>query len=325
VTGDEALFAATQNAIGWVLSLRGDLRGSEAAFRLGLGHPAASRFMRTHMVVNLVETLVELGELDAAEAELDALGAIAFAHAGQLIAVRRAEIARWRGNFLAAWPALEEEWRQNQIGGMAPNPQIVWIVGELVDCLAAVGRRDEALAIARPLVERSDALGLAFAMGIHRAALARVTAELDDHERAVAAFAGSPYRWHAARAQLEYGAALRRAGQRVKARKQLRVALHYAEGAGAAILAARAREELRVSGARLRAVADLSGAEALTPAEERIARLAADGMSNKAIAQHLFVTVGTVQTTLVHVYRKLGIGGRTQIAAAIGAETPMAS
>jgi DNA-binding NarL/FixJ family response regulator len=162
-------------------------------------------------------------------------------------------------------------------------------------------------------------------MGIHRSALARVTGELVDHERAVAAFAGSPYRWHAARARLEYGAALRRAGQRVKAREQLRLALDYAEGSGAAILAERAREELRVSGARLRAVSELSGADALTPAEERIARLAADGMSNKAIAQHLFVTVGTVQTTLVHVYRKLGIGGRTEIAAAIGAERPMAS
>ena len=81
----------------------------------------------------------------------------------------------------------------------------------------------------------------------------------------------------------------------------------------------RAREELRVSGARLRDISELSGADALTPAEERIARLAADGMSNKEIAQHLFVTVGTVQTTLVHVYRKLGIAGRKEIAAAIRA------
>src|SRR5215218_3074719 len=318
-TGDEALFAATQNAMGWVLALRGDLRGSEAAYRLGLGHPAASRFMRTHMVVNLVETLIALGELDAAEAELDALGESAFAHARHLIAIRRAEIARWRGDFAAALPAMEEDWRQNQIGGMEPNPQLVWLAGELVDCLAVVGRRDEALAIARPLVERSDALGLPFAMGVHRSALARLTGELADHERAVAALAGSPYRWHAARARIEYGAALRRAGQRLEAREQLRRALDYAERSGAALLAERARDELRVSGARLRDVSELGGADALTPAEERIARLAGDGMSNKEIAQHLFVTVGTVQTTLVHVYRKLGIAGRTEIAAAMGA------
>ena len=120
-------------------------------------------------------------------------------------------------------------------------------------------------------------------------------------------------------ARLEYGAALRRAGRRVEAREQLRLALEYCEGSGAALLAERAREELRVSGARLRDISELSGADALTPAEERIARLAADGMSNKEIAQHLFVTVGTVQTTLVHVYRKLGIAGRKEIAAAMRA------
>jgi DNA-binding CsgD family transcriptional regulator len=187
-----------------------------------------------------------------------------------------------------------------------------------------VGRRDEALAIARRLVERSDALGLPFAMGVHRSALARLTGELADHERAVAALAGSPYRWHAARAQLEYGAALRRAGQRVEAREELRLALDYCEASGAALLAERARNELRVSGARLRDVSELSGVDALTPAEEWIARLAGDGMSNKEIAQHLFVTVGTVQTTLVHVYRKLGIAGRTEIAAAMVRERPMA-
>jgi ATP/maltotriose-dependent transcriptional regulator MalT len=318
-TGDEALFAATQNAFGWVLALRGDLRGSEAAYRLGLAHPAASPFMRTHMTINLVETLIERGDLDAAEAELDGLGETAFAHAGHLYRLRRAQIAWWRGDLAAALPTLEEDWRQNQIGGMEPNPQLVWLARELVDCLAAAGRREEAFGIASRLVERSEALGLQYGTGVHRSALARLTGDPADHERAVAAFAGSPYRWWAARAQLEFGAALRRAGRRVEAREQLRLALDYAEGAGARLLAERAREELRVSGARLRDVSQLSGAAALTPAEERIARLAAEGMSNKQIAQHLFVTVGTVQTTLVHVYRKLGIAGRTEIAVAIGA------
>jgi DNA-binding CsgD family transcriptional regulator/predicted negative regulator of RcsB-dependent stress response len=318
-TGDEALFAATQNAFGWVLALRGDLRGSEAAYRLGLSHPAASPFMRTHMVLNLVETLIEQGDLDAAEAELDGLGEAAFAHAGHLYRLRRAQIAWWRGDLEAALPTLEEDWRQNQIGGMEPSPQLIWLAGELV---GLPRRRREARRRRLRSRARSSsaarALGLQYATGVHRSALARLTGDPADHERAVAAFAGSPYRWWTARAQVEFGAALRRAGRRVEARVQLRLALDYAEGAGARLLAERAREELRVSGARLRDVSQLSGADALTPAEERIARLAGGGMSNKEIAQHLFVTVGTVQTTLVHVYRKLGIAGRTEIAAAIG-------
>jgi DNA-binding CsgD family transcriptional regulator len=318
-TGDEALYAATQNAMGWVLALRGELRESEAAYRLGLSHPAVSPFMRTHMVLNVVETLIELGELDAAEAELDALGEAGFAHAAHVMALRRAQIARWRGDFAAALPALEADWEQNRIGGIDPNPQLVWLAGDYVDCLAAIGRRDEALARARGLAERSDALGLRFGSGVHRSAIARVTGDLADHERAVAVLAESPYRWYEARARLEYGAALRRAGRRVEAREQLRLALDYFERSGVRHLGARARAELNVSGARLRDVSVLSGADALTPAEDRIARLAAEGMSNKEIAQHLFVTVGTVQTTLVHVYRKLGIGGRKEVAAAIGA------
>jgi len=318
-TGDEALFAATQNAMGWVLALRGDLRESEAAYRAGLSNPAVSPFMRTHIVLNLIGTLIELGELDAAEAELDALAEAGFAHAEYIIALRRAQIARWRGDFAAALPALEADWKQNRIGGMEPSPRLVMLAPDYVDCLAALGRGDEAGAISRALVDRSDQLGLRFGSGVHRSALARVMGDVADHERAVAVLADSAYRWHEARARLEYGAALRRAGQRVEAREQLRLALDYFERSGVKHLAARAREELRVSGARLRDVSLLSGADALTPAEGRIARLAADGMSNKEIAQHLFVTVGTVQTTLVHVYRKLGIRGRKEIAIAIGA------
>ena len=95
--------------------MRGDLRGSEATYRLGLSHPAVSPFMRTHQVLNIAETLIELGAFDAAEAELEALGDVAFGQARHLVAVRRAQIAYWRGDFAAALPALEDDWRQNQI------------------------------------------------------------------------------------------------------------------------------------------------------------------------------------------------------------------
>jgi DNA-binding CsgD family transcriptional regulator len=93
-------------------------------------------------------------------------------------------------------------------------------------------------------------------------------------------------------------------------------ALDYAEEQRAAPLAARIREELAMCGARPRNVLR-RGADALTPAEARIARLAADGLQNKDIAQRLFLTVGTVQTTLVRVYRKLDVSSRRDIAAAL--------
>jgi DNA-binding NarL/FixJ family response regulator len=61
----------------------------------------------------------------------------------------------------------------------------------------------------------------------------------------------------------------------------------------------------------------LTGAEALTPSERRVARMAAEGMANKEIAQALFVTVKAVEVHLSGVYRKLQIKSRTQLPDAI--------
>jgi DNA-binding CsgD family transcriptional regulator len=61
-----------------------------------------------------------------------------------------------------------------------------------------------------------------------------------------------------------------------------------------------------------------SGVDALTPAELRVARMAATGSSNREVAEALFVTVKAVEWHLRNTYRKLGIGGRGELAAALG-------
>jgi DNA-binding NarL/FixJ family response regulator len=61
-----------------------------------------------------------------------------------------------------------------------------------------------------------------------------------------------------------------------------------------------------------------TGLDALTASERRVAQLAADGMSNKEIAQTLFVTIKTVELHLSHVYRKLEISSRAQLDKALG-------
>jgi DNA-binding CsgD family transcriptional regulator len=61
----------------------------------------------------------------------------------------------------------------------------------------------------------------------------------------------------------------------------------------------------------------LSGLDSLTPSERRVAQMAAEEMSNKEIAQALFVTVKTVEVHLSSVYRKLGIGSRRQLPGAL--------
>ena len=95
-----------------------------------------------------------------------------------------------------------------------------------------------------------------------------------------------------ARALVDHGGALRRAGERALSREPLLEGLELAAACVASALAEHARTELRAAGARPRRAAR-SGVEALTPSERRVAALAAEGLSNAEVAQALFVTVRT--------------------------------
>jgi DNA-binding CsgD family transcriptional regulator len=123
-------------------------------------------------------------------------------------------------------------------------------------------------------------------------------------------------RLEAAQAQLELGAALRRGGSRTEAKEALYRALELADGFGAAPLADRARAELGSLGLRPRRAAQ-AGVGGLTPAERRVADLAASGLSTPRIAHTLSVTTKTVESHLGQVYRKLEIGGRGELASAL--------
>jgi DNA-binding NarL/FixJ family response regulator len=133
---------------------------------------------------------------------------------------------------------------------------------------------------------------------------------------AVDAVADSPARLEHAKARTELGAALHRANRRSEAREQLRLALDLATLCGAAPLAARAETKLRATGARPRRIARRD-VESLTPSERRVAELAAEGPTNREIAQALFVTQRTVEVHLTSVYRRLDITSRPQLAAAL--------
>ena len=129
----------------------------------------------------------------------------------------------------------------------------------------------------------------------------------------------APPRLEYVTALIDLGAAMRRANQRTAARHPLRKGLELAERDGAEALVRRAREELAATGARSRQVM-LSGIQALTPSERRVADLAAGGLTTRQIAQVLFVTPKTVEFHLRHVYRKLDIpSSRADLARALSA------
>jgi len=202
------------------------------------------------------------------------------------------------------------------------NPSTCW--RSALALTLAADDPDEALRLAgRDLAEARQA-GLARPAGIAlrtRGMLAGGQQGLDDLREAAEALARCGARLEHARALVELGAALRRGNQRTAAREPLRRGLDLAHHCGAGRLAQRATDELRAAGARPRR-ASLTGLEALTPSERRIAELAAGGMSNPEIAQAMFVTLNTVEGHLRHVYRKLSVSSRTELPAALRSAAP---
>jgi DNA-binding CsgD family transcriptional regulator len=193
--------------------------------------------------------------------------------------------------------------------------------------LRRLDRNDEARALAGEELALARQWGDPIAIGASLRMLALVeggTAGIALLREAVEVLAGSEARLEHARALVDLGAALRRANQRTEARGRLREGVDLARRVGAFGLAERANEEIAATGARPRKVLQ-TGLDALTASERRVAQLAADGMSNKEIAQTLFVTIKTVEVHLTSAYRKLEISSRTQLDEALLTPAPSPS
>ena len=181
--------------------------------------------------------------------------------------------------------------------------------------LLRLGEINRARELAEAELADSRVFGMPRAIGVslRAAGLARGgDAGLALLSESVSVLRGSPALLERAHSLTEFGAALRRAGERAAARGPLGEALDLAARCGATSLAANAREELSAAGARPRRVWR-TGVEALTPGELRVARLAAQGYTNREIAHELYVTLKTVEGHLSRVYSKLDIGRRQEL------------
>jgi DNA-binding CsgD family transcriptional regulator len=185
--------------------------------------------------------------------------------------------------------------------------------------LAARGRHDEARALAREELERCRAFGARAPLGASLRTLGVIEqgdAGIKLLEQAIVQLQQSTARLERALALLELGASTRRGGRRADARKPLREALELATACGADAIAVRAHEELVAAGARPRRDPTESRSN-LTASELRVACMASEGMTNRQIAQALFVTENTIETHLRSVFRKLDIRSRSQLARAL--------
>jgi DNA-binding CsgD family transcriptional regulator len=268
-------------------------------------------------VYGLTEILLDTGALSDAEAALDLLppepwpSHISFTYArvarGRLRCALR-QMDAGLEDLTAAGRELE------RIGCVGPAPTH-WRAAAACG-LHEAGRVDEARRLAREELERARAFGTKRATGLALRA-AGMVAPADQQvpllEESVSVLEPSPATLQRGRSLVELGAALRRRGNRRDAREPLRRGLDLAVRCGAAPLVERARQELLASGARPRRDA-IAGRDALTPSEARIARLAAEGMTNREIAGSLFLSPKTVEMHLGRVYRKLGIDSRRMLA-----------
>jgi DNA-binding CsgD family transcriptional regulator len=190
-----------------------------------------------------------------------------------------------------------------------------WTVVELVEAAARSGRADHGADALQVLTESTDASGTPWALGVQ----ARSRALLSDNDAAEPLYLEaldrlqpSRLRVDLARTQLVYGEWLRRERRRLDARRQLRAAHALFADMGMEAFAERARVELEATGERARRrTAD--AADQLTPQEAQIARLAAQGHTNREIAAQLFISPSTVEYHLRKAFRKLDVKSRTQL------------
>jgi DNA-binding CsgD family transcriptional regulator len=198
------------------------------------------------------------------------------------------------------------------------DPSVVQWRPDLVEALLRCGREDDARAEAAAYAAQANGT----ARPNVRATVARLAGLLaEDEDEAQERFAEA-MSWHArgadpferARTQLAAGERGRRARRATQAREPLRAALATFEALGAEPWARRARTELRAAGGSV-APARPGRTEELTGQELEVALLVSTGASNREVAASLLLSVRTVEVHLSRVYRKLGLRGRTELAA----------
>lgn len=223
------------------------------------------------------------------------------------------------GNYAAALNALEPLLSRY---GSSPNPTELFAASFLpdaVEALTGLDRADEAEPLVDSLERNGSRLGRAWMLAVGARCRAMVLAAAGDVEGAVQSARRAlmehdrlPMPFERARTQLLLGQLLRRHGSEATA--VLRDALTTFEQLGTTLWAGRVRAELAGATPRVR----VGTPDALTPAEQRVAELAAEGMTNRDVAAKLFISAKTVEATLARVYRKLNIRSRAELGQRFG-------
>jgi DNA-binding CsgD family transcriptional regulator len=222
-------------------------------------------------------------------------------------------VARWSGDLPGAMDWLDNAERQAAAFRWG-EPSVRWWSGDQIELLLELGRIQDAIRVLNAWEHDAARVAREWVLAHAtrcRGLVAAARGEVDGAgvllDRAVAQSkeVGDPF--GKARALLALGIVWRRGRQKRHAREAIQAALDDFEQLGAAIWVEKARGELGRIGGRRRE-------EGLTPAERRVADLVAEGRTNREVATALFVTERTVASHLSHVYAKLGLRSRTELA-----------
>ena len=307
---------------GYTQYLRGDLAEAESELRASLetvafwGMPTQAQWQSPI----LAEILLERGGLGEARALLDTVISPPPSSDHAILVDRawmRMLLAEGRTEEALAFADVYE-----LHAGWKRHPRYLPWRSLKSQALERLGRHDEAVELASEEVQIARGWGSAGTVGRSLRVLGAIlrTDGVEQLEEACALLEQVPARLEQAKALAALGAALRRARKPTEAREPLRRALELADICGAQPLVDAVRAEIYATGARPRTTA-LRGVRALTASERRVADLAADGQTNRDIAQTLYVTPKTVEVHLTNTYRKLGIGSRHELAGALGERT----
>jgi DNA-binding CsgD family transcriptional regulator/tetratricopeptide (TPR) repeat protein len=191
-----------------------------------------------------------------------------------------------------------------------------WALAELIEAASRSGAAGHAASALERLTEDTAVAGTDWGLGIaarSRALLTGGDAAESLYREAIERLRRTRLAPELARARLLYGEWLRREHRRLDARNELRIAHDTFTGFGMEAFAERARVELEATGERGRK-RTVDTRDQLTPQETQIARLAANGHTNREIAAQLFISPSTVEYHLRKAFRKLGVKSRTQLA-----------
>ncbi|MER6679989.1 helix-turn-helix transcriptional regulator [Streptomyces olivaceoviridis] len=303
-----------------VLLLRGQLREGLAAAEYSerMAADTQQQMIGSFAVATAARAHALLGDLDAATAairrsrELSRMAPLAMISAD----------LRWAAGLIASQRGRHRDALIEFTHVAVHSTRALWTIADRTEAAVRAGRADQV----RDNVDAADEAARAYQSSYLAALVARSRALLagddeaagEEFEKSVAAGAVEESRLEVARSRLLYGQWLRRRRSQAAAREQLALALTEFDAIGARGYADRAAGELRAAGETPHRAPGHSWAhEKLTAQELQVARLAAKGMSNKEIADSIYLSHRTVSSHLYRVYPKLGITSRAQLAAAL--------